>query len=186
MDDRSRAEGTGGPEGELRTVTSPPTPSWSGRRTALVTTLLIALAQPAALAATASQACGRSTQGIPRVELPTLRVAVSADRSQYRRGAVAGIRVDVRVLLPEGLKVADAQVKIVISAHGRAIKELHGQTNASGTARAPWKIGSRVPVGRVSAVATAYVLTLDGSDCTGGLVYQTGRGSADPLVTVTP
>lgn len=121
----------------------------------------------------------------PRVDVPTLSVAVSASRPSYRRGQTVVVRVEVRRFAPDGLKAARVQVDLDVSAGGRIVKRLHGQTGAEGVAWLAWKLGPRSPVGRYGAVASASRLLVDSIDCTGGIVYETGRGTADPLTTVT-
>ncbi|MDP9183597.1 MAG: hypothetical protein M3P04_12590 [Actinomycetota bacterium] len=140
----------------------------------------------AAPVASASSACVETPYARTAYELPTLNVTVAAERARYRRGQVAVVPVQVRLADPNGPKVGHAQVTIVISARGRELKKLNGWTNGDGTSRPRWKIGAHVPTGKVTAVATASVLTVDSYDCSGGLVYQTGRGTADPLTTVAP
>jgi len=75
-------------------------------------------------------------------------------------------------------------VTITVSSGGHVVKELYGQSDASGVSRPRWKIGVAEPAGKLTAVATAKLLVLDSYDCTGGLVYQAGSGTADPLANI--
>ena len=159
--------------------------SWAlSHRTRLAVGLLgaVGLLMPTP-GASASSACARAEERNP-VEVPTLSVSVAAEHSQYRRGQVAVIPVQVRLAHPKGPKVGQAQVTVVIKAGGRELKKVSGFTNGDGTSRPRWKIGASVPLGHVTAVATASLMALDSYDCSGGLVYQTGRATADPLTTI--
>jgi hypothetical protein len=71
-----------------------------------------------------------------------------------------------------------------LSSGGQVVTELVGQTDAGGRLQLRWPIGARVLLGKLTAVATASVLVVDSVDCTGGLVYESGRASVDPLLTV--
>lgn len=85
---------------------------------------------------------------------------------------------------PAGAKVAAAEVKVTISTGDVVVKELCGQTASAGLAHPRWTIGKKVPIGKVSAFATASLLIVNSYDCSGGLVYETGRGT-DPLATIS-
>jgi hypothetical protein len=145
---------------------------------------LVGLLMGAAPARSAGLCLAEAQAAVPR-EVPTLSVAVSAQHPTYRRGQTVVIPVQVRLAVPVGPKVAAAQVSVALSSGGQVVTELVGQTDAGGRVQLRWPIGARVPVGRLTAVATASVLVVDSVDCTGGLVYEGGRASADPLTTVT-
>jgi hypothetical protein len=146
---------------------------------------LLVLTAPGLTPARAAELC---LQGDRRaavaLEVPALAVSVSADRATYRRGETALVPVQVRLGVAKGPTSPAAQVTVVIRAGGHVVKELSGQTEPSGTAPLHWKIGVRVPTGTLTAVATASLLAVDSFDCSGGLVYLTGQGQADPLTTV--
>ncbi len=139
---------------------------------------------PTVSSAAVGERCNAAAAG-PRVDVPTFSVSVSAGRPSYRRGQTAVVRVEVRHASPAGPKVERVQVDIDVSAGGHVVKRLHGQTDAEGISRPAWKLPPRAPLGRLSAVATVSLLLVDSVDCTGGIVYETGRGTADPLTTVT-
>ena len=154
-------------------------------RTALAGSVVLLLAAATAPAVASDAACRLSASPVGPVELPTLTVAVAADRVNYRHGQTAVVPVEVRVGGPAGPKVSAAQVKVTISAGAVVVKELYGQTDSNGLVRPRWTIGAKVPNGALSAVATASLLVVNSYDCSGGVVYETGRGTADPLATVS-
>jgi hypothetical protein len=134
----------------------------------------------------ASRQCAADTEASVGREVPALAVEVSAEQPAYRRRQIAHLAVQVRLAVPGGPKVSAAQVSVVLtSKDGHVVKELAGQTDAAGRALLSWRIDPRAPIGRLRAVATASVLLVDSFDCTGGLLYESGQGSADPLLTLT-
>ncbi len=161
----------------------------SGQRatTVALAALLLSPLVPAAGASAPlplRQACLREGVAATPRDVPVLSVTVSAEKQSYRRGDVAVVPVHVRLALPDGPKVDSAHVKVVLSIRGRVVKELYGQTNASGLVRTTWNIGPKTPAGTVSALATASVLLVDSYDCSGGLLYETGRDATEPLAVI--
>jgi hypothetical protein len=155
------------------------------RRLALAAMVGLLLGTPLAAPARSATLCVADSRAAAPRDVPTLAVAVTAQRPTYRRGQTAQIPVQVRLGVAGGPKVAAAQVSVVLSIGSHVVKELDGQTDAGGRVQLRWPISTRAPLGALSAVATASVLVVDSVDCTGGLLYQSGQASADPLITVT-
>lgn len=117
-------------------------------------------------------------------DVPTLSVSIKAERSAYRHGQTAVLPIEVRVGGPGGPRVAGADLELTVTSSGRTLRTLNSRTGANGTAKPRLRITGAVPSGELAAEVTARAVLVPGSDCTPGLVYQVGRGTADPLTTV--
>ena len=152
-------------------------------RLALCAGATLLLLPPVISAADAGAGCRLAGPPLP-ADVPTLSVSIKAERSAYRHGQTAVLPIEVRVGGPGGPRVAGADLELTVTASGRPVKTLNSRTSTDGTAKPRLKITGTVPSGTLTAEVTARAVLVPGSDCTPGLVYQVGRGGADPLTTV--
>ena len=84
----------------------------------------------------------------------------------------------------EGVLVGRATVHLKITSGGAVVREIKTETNDSGQVRPRFKVTNDVPAGELAATAKASRELIAKDTCSGGLVYQVGTGTADPLTTV--
>jgi hypothetical protein len=149
--------------------------------------VLLRLLLATSLAATglllAPDAAACSSAAPVAVELPTLHLELAADRSSYRRGEHATLRVTVTQAVADGPPVRDAVTEVDLSVGGRRVKRVGGSTAADGRLVLRFAVPRNAPVGRVKAVATSRARLMVGAECD-DLVSGTGSATVDPLMVL--